>query len=74
MKNYKIFEDWLLIPKPEIIIESEIEAEIIQKCIKIILQKEDEDERFKKDIQKIKSGRYKISTIGLNKLKELGFI
>ncbi|MBB74325.1 MAG: hypothetical protein CMJ75_07415 [Planctomycetaceae bacterium] len=74
MINFKFFEDWLLIPKPEIIIESEIENEIIQKCIRIILQKDDVDERFKKDIQKIKSGVYKISTIGLNKLKELGFI
>ena len=74
MKGWKLFEDWLLIPKEEIIIESEFETEFIQKCLRIRLKKAIEDEEFIKDIQKIKIGYYKISQEARTRIKELGFL
>ena len=74
MKGWKLFEDWLLIPKEEIIIESEFETEFIQKCLRIRLKKAVEDEEFIKDIQKIKIGYYKISQEARTRIKELGFL
>ena len=74
MKSWKLFEDWLLIPKEEIIIESEFETEFIQKCLRIRLKKAVEDEEFIKDIQKIKIGYYKISQEARTRIKELGFL
>ena len=74
MKAWKLFEDWLLIPKEEIIIESEFETEFIQKCLRIRLKKAVEDEEFIKDIQKIKIGYFKISQEARTRIKELGFL
>ena len=74
MKGWKLFEDWLLIPKEELVIESEFETEFIQKCLRIRLKKAVEDEEFIKDIQKIKIGYYKISQEARTRIKELGFL
>ena len=74
MKGWKLFEDWLLIPKEELVIESEFETEFIQKCLRIRLKKAVEDEEFMKDIQKIKIGYYKISQEARTRIKELGFL
>jgi len=74
MKGWKLFEDWLLIPKEELVIESEFETEFIQKCLRIRLKKAVEDEQFTKDIQKIKIGYFKISQEARTRIKELGFL
>jgi hypothetical protein len=74
MKGWKLFEDWLLIPKEELVIESEFETEFIQKCLRIRLKKAVEDEEFIKDIQKIKIGYFKISQEARTRIKELGFL
>ena len=74
MKGCKLYEDWLLIPKEELVIESEFETEFIQKCLRIRLKKAVEDEGFLKDIQKIKIGYYKISQEARTRIKELGFL
>ena len=74
MKGWKLFEDWLLIPKEELVIESEFETEFIQKCLRIRLKKAVEDEQFMKDLQKIKIGYYKISQEARTRIKELGFL
>ena len=73
-KGFVLFEDWLVIPKNEIVIESEFESEFLQKCIRIRLNQDVEDTQFLKDIQKIKSGYYKISIAATQKLKDLGFL
>ena len=74
MNAWKLFDDWLLIPKEELVIESEFETEFIQKCLRIRLKKAVEDEEFIKDIQKIKIGYYKISQEARTRIKELGFL
>ena len=74
MDKWTLFEDWLILPKQDIVIESEFECEFIQKCIRIKDKKDVVDVQFNKDIAKIKSGFYKISNNAKIKLKELGYL
>ena len=74
MKPWKLYEDWLLIPKEELVIESEFETEFIQKCLRIRMKKDHEDKQFRKDLQKIKIGYYKISLEARTRINELGFL
>ena len=62
MKPCEIITDWLVVPKEEIIIESEFENEFIHKCVQIQLKKATVDDQLLKDIQKIRTGYYKISS------------
>ena len=73
MNGCKLYEDWLLIPKEDVVIESEFETEFIQKCVRIRLNKAVEDDQFKTDIYKIKIGYYKISQEARTRILELGF-
>lgn len=73
MEPCEWIKDWLVVPKEEIIIESEFENEFIQKCIQIELKKAIPDKQFMKDIHRIKIGYYKISTRCRDKLLELGY-
>ncbi len=73
MKPCEIITDWLVVPKEEIIIETEFEYEFLQKCVQIQLKKATADDRFLKEIQKIRTGYYKISTRCRIKLLELGY-
>ena len=65
--------DWTFLPGEEIVIESEFENEFIQKCVQIQLNKATADEQFLKDLQKIRTGYYKISSRCKIKLLELGY-
>jgi hypothetical protein len=73
MENWKLFEDWLLLPIVETVIETEFECEFLQKCIRIRDKKEKVDEQFNKDIAKIKSGFYKLSNNARIRLLALGY-
>ena len=65
--------DWTLVPKEEIVIETEFEYEFLQKCEKIQMKKAVADEQFLKDVKKIKQGYYKITARCREKLSELGY-
>ena len=60
-------------PNEEIVIETEFEIEFLQKCEKIKLKEAVADKQFLKDIQKIRTGYYKISDRCREKLSELGY-
>ena len=65
--------DWTFVPNEEIVIETEFEIEFLQKCEKIKLKEAVADKQFLKDIQKIRTGYYKISDRCREKLSELGY-
>ncbi|MBB75479.1 MAG: hypothetical protein CMJ75_13315 [Planctomycetaceae bacterium] len=71
--KWTLFEDWVVLPKQDTIIESEFECEFLQKCIQIRDKKAKVDQQFHKDIEKIKSGVYKISFNARKRLLELGY-